>query len=135
MLKSKTSPRNQLTNIDSPAGKEKARRTAMRTGLEINMQIEDQTPTARKQIIELKWKRVLRALVHRPHLNRFEAETAPEIRDHCLNSTIPEIERKGIVVDRRQVKLHGYGGAPVFCAEYSLDDDNRERAKNLLAGA
>jgi hypothetical protein len=92
------------------------------------------SPTARKTI-ELKWKRVLRALVQRPHLNRFEAETAPDIRDHCLNSTIPEIERKGVQINRRQVRLHGYGGAPVFCAEYSLDDENRERAQKILAGA
>jgi hypothetical protein len=99
------------------------------------MTIETVETSVAARKIELKWRRVLRALIKRPHLNRFEAETAVDIKDHCLNSTIPEIERKGISVDRRQVRLHGYGGAPVFCAEYSLDDENRERAKQLLADA
>jgi len=82
--------------------------------------------------VSRKWIRVLRALANRPTLNRFQAETDAEIRDHCLNSTIPEIERKGVRIDRRMVKLYGFGGAPVFCCEYSLDDEQRSKARMLL---
>lgn len=81
-----------------------------------------------------KWRRVLSALVERPSLHRFDAECDPEIRDHTLPSTIADLQSKGLRVDREIIELPGYGGGVAHVARYSLDDENRERARRVLAG-
>lgn len=82
--------------------------------------------------IERKWVRVLRALIDRPALHRLEAERDPAIRDHVLPSTVTDIQRKGVRVDREIIGLPGYGGSVVHVALYRLDEENRERARRLL---
>lgn len=79
-----------------------------------------------------KWQRVVRALLTRPRLNRFEAERDPAIRDHCLPSTVADLERKGLRVERRLVKVPGYMGSTATVAEYSLADSQRLIAERLL---
>lgn len=83
---------------------------------------------------ERKWRRVLRALVERPSLHRFDAERDPAIADHVLPSTITDLQRKGLRIDRELVELPGYGGCVAHVARYSLDDENRARARQLLVG-
>ena len=82
---------------------------------------------------ERKWIRVLRALVERPSLHRFDAERDPEIRDHVLPSTICDLQQKGLCVNRELIELPGYGDGIAHVAQYSLDSENRERARRLLA--
>ena len=82
-----------------------------------------------------KWRRTLRALIERPSLHRFDAERAPDIRDHCLPSTIAELEGRGLRIDRRLVTVPGFAGEVARVAEYRLDDVNRSTAREMLAGS
>jgi hypothetical protein len=81
---------------------------------------------------ERKWRRVLAALVQRASLHRFDAERDPAIRDHTLPSTIADLQKKGLRIDRELVELPGYGGGVAHVARYSLDAENRQRAITLL---
>ena len=83
---------------------------------------------------EFKWRRVLAALAERPSLHRFDAERDPAIRDHCLPSTVAELQQRGIRIDRELIELPGFGGGVARVAAYSLDDQNREVARRILAG-
>ena len=84
--------------------------------------------------VERKWIRVLRALIERPSLKRFEAERDPAIRDHTLPSTIADLQRKGLSIDREIIELPGFCGSVAHVAQYSLNDENRESARRLLGG-
>jgi hypothetical protein len=79
-----------------------------------------------------KWQRVLRALLDGRTLNRFQA--ARELRDWCLNTTVSQLEQRGLKIDRRDETVPGAFG-PVHCCRYRLADDSRERARQLLGGA
>jgi hypothetical protein len=83
----------------------------------------------------LKWQRTLRALIERPALHRFQAERDPEIRDHCLPSTISDLEGRGLCIGRRLVAVPGFAGERAIVAEYQLDAENRARAREMLAGS
>jgi len=66
--------------------------------------------------------------------NRFEAE---RIGDHCLNSTIPQIERMGIAIARVRESIPCRGGTKtVSVKRYWVDraPENMERARRILAG-
>lgn len=83
-----------------------------------------------------KWVRVLSALATRQHLTRFQAERDPAVADHCLPSTVAELQRRhGLRIDRRIIRVPGHGGAPAFIAEYHLDDEARAEALAVLAAA
>jgi hypothetical protein len=75
-----------------------------------------------------KWERVLRALVGGRSLNRFEAEY---IGDHCLHSTVSELESRGVRIDRQAEVVPGRFGR-VHCKRYRLAPDARQRAAELL---
>ena len=77
-----------------------------------------------------KWKRVLHALLDGRSLTRFEAERT--VRDHCLNSTISELEGKGVRIDRREETVPGFAGMPTRCKRYWLSEEGRHRAAELL---
>jgi hypothetical protein len=79
-----------------------------------------------------KWRRVLRALVDGRTLNRFDAYR--ELRDSCLNTTISQLERRGVRISRRDETVPGAFG-PVRCCRYRLSPESRIRALELLAGA
>lgn len=77
-----------------------------------------------------KWKRVLAALAQGRTLNRFEAER--ELSDHCLHSTVSTIQRKGVLVERRDETVPGYQSIPTRVCRYWLESGEREKAARLL---
>src|SRR5690606_2202371 len=64
-----------------------------------------------------KWKRILKCMADAGHLTRFDAE---RLGDHCLNSTISRLQRRGIHVMREQIELEGRFGV-IHCCRYWLD--------------
>jgi hypothetical protein len=76
-----------------------------------------------------KWKRILRALVDGRSLNRFEA--ARELRDWVLNTTVSQLEQRGLSITRREEIVAGAFG-PVHCMRYSLAPESIQRARELL---
>lgn len=80
-----------------------------------------------------KWRRVLCALLARPFLDRRIAATDPAIRDSVLNSTISEIARRGLLIERAIVRRPGYQGESCWLAQYSLPADQHEAARRILA--
>lgn len=80
---------------------------------------------------ELKWRRVLGAFYAGCSLNRFEAERAP-INDHCLHSTVSELEGRGVRIERKPEVVRGYMGEPTYMKRYWLAPEARERAAELL---
>lgn len=78
---------------------------------------------------ERKWRRVLRALFDGRSLNRFEA--ARELRDWCLNTTISQLEQRGLTIRRKAETVPGAFG-PVHCCRYWLDQAAHQRARELL---
>ena len=79
-----------------------------------------------------KWRRVLAALIARDSINRFQAEQDPAIRDHCLPSTISELQAKGLRIDRQMIDVAGFAGECARVACYWLHADQRARALELL---
>lgn len=77
---------------------------------------------------ELKWRRVLEALVQGQRLTRFDAE---RIGDHCLNSTISDLSRKGVVIYREPIELPGRFGM-IKCLRYRIEPEDLDRAKQIL---
>jgi hypothetical protein len=78
---------------------------------------------------ERKYRRVLRALLS-GSLNRFEA-TRPPVRDWCLPSTVSELEKRGLTIQRRSEAVPGAYG-DVHCARYWVAPESRELAQQLL---
>ncbi len=76
-----------------------------------------------------KWQRILRALVDGRTLNRFEA--ARELRDWCLNTTISQLEGRGVQIHRRDETVPGAFG-DVHCCRYWLSPESLQRARELL---
>jgi len=75
-----------------------------------------------------KWWRVLAALYGGQSLNRFQAERT--LHDHCLHSTVAELEGKGVRIERQNETVPGAFGA-VHCRRYRLSPESRERAREL----
>jgi hypothetical protein len=76
-----------------------------------------------------KWCRILRALLDGRTLNRFEA--ARELRDWCLNTTISQLERRGLTIQRKDEMVPGAYGA-IRCCRYWLARESTARAHELL---
>jgi helix-turn-helix protein len=75
--------------------------------------------------------RVLAFLATGARLDRFEA--ARELKDWVLPSTICELEKMGLRIERELVTLPALGGAAtVTCAKYWLADESRELARQVL---
>lgn len=73
-----------------------------------------------------KKQRVLSALLSGRKYTRFTAEK--QLHDHCLNSTISELQRdEGIVISRVSITVPGFGGKPTRCCEYWIEEDEIER--------
>lgn len=88
-------------------------------------------PVARQQIRSTtKLFAVLAALARGQRLNRFEAWR--DLHDSVLNSTIAEIESRGVMVARREETVAGFRGAKVRCSRYWLEPEEREKAAVLL---
>ncbi len=79
----------------------------------------------------LKWKRTLNGLLRSSH-NRFSAER--ELHDHCLPSTVAELQARGAIISRRWETVPGYAGAPTRCCRYWVAAEDVKRAQKLLQG-
>lgn len=81
---------------------------------------------------DTKISRVLTALARGQTFNRFEAER--QLHDHCLHSTVAEIQDLGIPVFRHMETVKGYQGCPVRVARYRIAlKEDRDRARDVLA--
>lgn len=80
--------------------------------------------------LELKWVRVLNALISGRSWNRYEA--ARELADHCLHTTVAIIQRKGVPIARSTETVPGYMGVPTDVCRYWLDPANRPAALALI---
>ncbi|EHL22554.1 hypothetical protein KYG_11884 [Acidovorax sp. NO-1] len=81
--------------------------------------------------VPTKEEDVLRALTH-DSLNRFEAE---RIGDHCLNSTVSQLRKKGIVIldEWERVPTRGARGyTPVKRYWVAPEPKNLARVRSLL---
>lgn len=76
---------------------------------------------------------VLAAFACGTSLNRFEAYRS--LHDAVLPSTVSQIERRGIVVSRREEVVLGFGGSRVRCCRYWLEPNEREKAFGTLGCA
>lgn len=77
-----------------------------------------------------KWVRVLRAFVDGGTFNRFDAYR--ELRDSCLNTTVSQIEARGVVMLRVEETVHGAFGL-VRCMRYRLAPESFSHARELLS--
>ena len=77
-----------------------------------------------------KLGRILSAFLEGRRLNRFEA--ALEFSDWCLNSTVSDLQRRGLVVARQWETIPGFNGRPTRCCRYWLPESERKNAKALL---
>ena len=76
-----------------------------------------------------KWVRILKALVDGRTLNRFEATR--DLRDWCLNTTISQLEQRGVRILRKDETVPGAFG-PVHCCRYWLAPESIALARELL---
>lgn len=80
-----------------------------------------------------KWRRVLAALIARPYLDRRIAAADPAIRDSVLNSTVSELAKRGLLIERSIVRRPGFQGETCWLAEYRLPPCEHDLARRLLA--
>ncbi len=80
---------------------------------------------------ELKWKMLLAEFAAGRSLNRFEAE---RLGDHCLHTTVANLEGRGVRIERKQEVIEGRFGK-IHCKRYRLDPESIVRARELLGGA
>lgn len=76
-----------------------------------------------------KWERVLRALLEGRTLNRFDAYR--ELRDSCLNTTVSQIEARGVKILRQEEVIPGAFG-PIHCCRYRIAPEALQAARKLL---
>jgi hypothetical protein len=84
---------------------------------------------------QVKWRRVLTALLAGRSFNRFDAER--ELHDHCLHSTVATIESKGVRIARRVERVPGFQGLPTDVCRYWLEKapESTQRAREVLGMA
>ena len=88
--------------------------------------------TARAMQPPRKWARILRAFLEGRRLNRFDAYR--ELRDSCLNTTVSQLERRGLMIQRKDETVAGTYG-PVHCCRYWMAPESVTRAHELLGDA
>lgn len=89
----------------------------------------DETRQAKCSATPRKWQRILQAFVDGRTLNRFEA--ARELRDWCLNTTISQLEKRGVTILRRDETVPGAYGV-VHCCRYWIAPESIQCAQGLL---
>lgn len=78
-----------------------------------------------------KKSRVLAAFMRGEKHTRFSA--ARVLHDHCLPSTVSELQSSyGIVISRQKITIPGFGGAPTNCCEYWIDVEEQRRFRALV---
>lgn len=91
----------------------------------------DQDHTATPALRQVKWRRVLAAFLDRGPRGWNRFESARELRDHVLPTTVSQLERRGVRICRRDETLQGHYG-PVTVSRYWIDPEARQRARALL---
>ena len=77
---------------------------------------------------EEKWRRILRLLTTGAKLTRFDVE---KHGDHCFNTNVSVIGKKGITISREPVTIEGHFGI-IRCKRYWLEPDEIAKAIRLL---
>ena len=77
---------------------------------------------------EEKWRRILRLLTSGAKLTRFDVE---KYGDHCFNTSVSVIGKKGISISREPIVVTGRFGT-FRCKRYWLERAEVARAKKLL---
>lgn len=96
--------------------------------------LDTATAKASRQLREhTKIFSVLAELARGTRLTRFDAERL--CHDHVLNSTISEIQKRGIDVCREEIVVPGHRGHPTRCAKYWLEPEEVAKAAVLLGWA
>lgn len=80
---------------------------------------------------EEKWRRILRLMRTGARLTRFDVE---KYGDHCFNTSVSVIGKKGITISREPIVIEGRFGK-FRCKQYWLEPDQIERARRLLGDA
>lgn len=81
-----------------------------------------------------KISRVFAAFMREERHTRFTAER--ELHDHCLNSTVSDIQKRyGIRLRRRRIIIPGYKGNPTNCCQYWLEREEIVRYRNEIKKA
>lgn len=80
-----------------------------------------------------KFATVVAYLASGRDLNRFEGER--RLGDHCLNSTIAEIEAHGVTVSRKWEQVLGFTGLSIRVRRYWLSEIERTKAAAMLGEA
>jgi len=77
---------------------------------------------------EEKWRRILRLLTTGAKLTRFDVE---RYGDHCFNTNVSVIGKKGITISREPATIDGRFGK-IYCKRYWLEPDEIAKALRLL---
>jgi hypothetical protein len=73
-----------------------------------------------------KLTRVMNAFLSGDKHTRFSAERA--LHDHCLNSTVADIQAKhGVKISRKKILVPGYRGIQTRCCLYWMEPEEIER--------
>lgn len=85
----------------------------------------NQTPI----IQETKAERVMAGFMAGKSYNRFEAER--QLHDHCLHSTVAQLQRlRSVTIERQYETVSGYQGHPTSCCRYWITLEERQRIEN-----
>ena len=106
---------------DAPQDFESAHTACPKSRSDISTAIRNTRPPT-------KLERILQLLIL-GSLNRFEAEREG---DHCLNSTISQIQSLGVLVGRMWESVPGFIGEPVRVRRYYIALDQMCAAERLL---
>lgn len=77
-----------------------------------------------------KRERFLAALLHGPRDSR--QLQGPPVHDHVAHSTAAELRALGVQLVSERIKVTGFAGLPCWIARYSIRDDGRAVAAQLL---
>lgn len=77
---------------------------------------------------DMKWKRILRYFARGGRLTRFDAE---KLGDHALNTTVSNLQARGVNISREPIVLEGRFGS-IRCKKYWIEPDDRAKALALL---
>lgn len=75
-----------------------------------------------------KWSRILLLLTNGAKLTRFDVE---QYGDHCFNTNVSVIGKKGITISREPTTIEGRFGT-IHCKRYWLEPEEIAKALRLL---
>lgn len=84
--------------------------------------------------LKTKKARVFEAFMKGEKHTRFSAEK--RLHDHCLNSTVSELQRDyGVFISRKTITVPGYLGKPTQCCLYWLEQEEIEKFFGIIKKA